>query len=104
MKKKSIFVAGLVILTALCLAAGVYAQPIIGGPEGMVNLKRLDADKDGKVSQDEFDGPPDHFAQFDVNQDGFLDPDECPSLPPGMEGMGPKGGPEGKGKGKMPPQ
>lgn len=45
-------------------------------------LARLDADGDGKVSRDEFDGPPEHFADFDRNRDGFIAGDEAPKGPP----------------------
>jgi hypothetical protein len=83
MKGKTVFGVVLIILMAFCLVGGSYAQPAVGGPEGLANLKKLDTNKDGKVSKDEFDGPPDHFATFDVNKDGFLDPTECPAPPPG---------------------
>lgn len=45
-------------------------------------LARLDADGDGKVSRQEFDGPPEHFADFDRNRDGFVAADEAPKGPP----------------------
>ena len=32
-----------------------------------------DADKDGRVSRDEYKGRPRAFARLDVNKDGFLD-------------------------------
>lgn len=50
------------------------------GPDGFVN--RLDLDNDGKVSPQEFDGPPDGFNRFDRNHDGFITPDEVPPVPP----------------------
>ncbi|MDF7807824.1 hypothetical protein P4E94_10280 [Pontiellaceae bacterium B12219] len=45
-------------------------------------VARLDKDKDGKVSADEFDGPSEHFSQLDKNNDGYLGEDEAPSGPP----------------------
>ncbi len=30
-------------------------------------IARLDKDKDGKISESEFDGPAEHFSQFDAN-------------------------------------
>lgn len=45
-------------------------------------IEKLDQDGDGKVSQDEFDGPDEHFTQFDKNEDGYISEDEVPSGPP----------------------
>lgn len=45
-------------------------------------VKRLDKDGDGRISAAEFDGPDEHFTQFDLNKDGFLTEDEAPSGPP----------------------
>ena len=45
-------------------------------------MERLDKDKDGKISESEFDGPAEHFKKFDKNNDGYLSTDEIPSGPP----------------------
>ena len=45
-------------------------------------VKRLDRDKDGGVSKDEFDGPAEHFSDFDTNGDGFIAEQEAPKGPP----------------------
>lgn len=45
-------------------------------------VARLDQDGDGRVSAEEFDGPAEHFADFDVDQDGFISEDEAPHGPP----------------------
>ena len=45
-------------------------------------ISRLDKDQDGKISQSEFDGPAEHFTQFDANGDGYLVESEIPSGPP----------------------
>lgn len=45
-------------------------------------LARLDKDSDGKISQNEFPGPDEHFTQFDTDQDGYLDESELPKGPP----------------------
>jgi hypothetical protein len=45
-------------------------------------IRRLDRDGDGKVSRDEFDGPPRHFRDFDKNGDGYIDETEAPTGPP----------------------
>lgn len=51
-------------------------------PSGNDFIRRLDRNGDGKVSQQEFDGPSDHFRQFDRNNDGYLSADEAPQGPP----------------------
>ncbi|MFC1576348.1 DUF1566 domain-containing protein [Candidatus Omnitrophota bacterium] len=50
------------------------------GPEGFV--KRLDRNGDGKVSRQEFDGPPQAFSHHDRNKDGYLTENEAPKGPP----------------------
>ncbi len=45
-------------------------------------VRRLDRDNDGKVSQQEFDGPARHFRQLDRNNDGYLSQSEAPQGPP----------------------
>lgn len=56
-----------------------------GGPPaggGRDFVERLDRDGDGKVSREEFDGPSEHFGDFDRNGDGYLTEDEAPTGPP----------------------
>lgn len=45
-------------------------------------MEREDKNKDGKVSEDEFRGPPQHFERLDQNGDGFISEDEAPAGPP----------------------
>ena len=45
-------------------------------------VQRLDRDGDGKISKNEFDGPPHHFDQFDRDGDGFFNEEEAPKGPP----------------------
>lgn len=45
-------------------------------------IHRLDRDGDGKVSRSEFDGPAQHFGDFDRNRDGYISSDEAPTGPP----------------------
>jgi hypothetical protein len=62
------------------------ATPHAEGPAGRDSqhpfMRREDRDGDGKVSRDEFRGPPDHFDRFDRNKDGYLTEDEAPKGPP----------------------
>lgn len=48
----------------------------------------LDKNGDGKVSKDEFAGPPARFAQLDADHDGFVTRQEAggPGMPPGGPG------------------
>jgi hypothetical protein len=59
------------------------AQPRRGGREAAnAFMRREDRNGDGKVSRQEFGGPPEHFDHFDRNRDGFLTEDEAPKGPP----------------------
>ncbi len=51
-------------------------------PRGRGFVGHLDRNGDGKVSRDEFDGPPDQFDILDKNHDGYLSESEAPP-PPG---------------------
>jgi hypothetical protein len=65
----------------------VQALPERSRPRGDFSGRRpsfvqhLDRNGDGRVSPQEFDGPPDQFTRFDRNHDGFLTEDEAPSPP-----------------------
>ncbi|HPD14781.1 MAG TPA: DUF1566 domain-containing protein [Planctomycetota bacterium] len=50
-------------------------------------MQREDRDGDGKVSREEFGGPPEHFDHLDRNGDGFLTEDEAPKGPPPRPGL-----------------
>ncbi len=50
--------------------------------KGEKHFSRIDKDGDRKISQDEFPGPDEHFAQFDTHEDGYLDESEMPKRPP----------------------
>lgn len=60
-------------------------------------IQRLDVDGDNRVSAEEFDGPPDHFADFDANADGYLTHSESPRHPSGREPPMADGRPRGPG-------
>jgi len=78
------------------IAEGAPSGPPGGGAEA---FERDDTDGDGRVSEDEFSGPPEHFDDIDQNQDGYIDRDEKPERqgPPGggNGGEGPQGPPGG---------
>ncbi len=57
-------------------------------------LKRNDRDGDGRVSQSEFEGPPEAFKRLDRNRDGYVDQAELKSLDQPREGGGPFPGQE----------
>jgi hypothetical protein len=76
------------IAVLLLLAAGTAMaqqgkeqnQQGSGGTGGFI--PKLDKDNDGQVSQAEFDGPDEHFTQFDKNGDGYISESEAPAGPP----------------------
>ena len=45
-------------------------------------VEHLDRDGDGRVSRNEFDGPPERFDVHDSNHDGYISPAEAPQGPP----------------------
>jgi len=69
-------------------------RPSRGGPgqgqaqSGADFVRRLDKNGDGKISRQEFDGPAQHFAQFDRNKDGYLSQNEAPTGPPPQQTNG----------------
>lgn len=75
------------LVAVFVLAAGT-AMALPGGnenkqsPSGADFVKMLDKDNDGNVSKSEFDGPAEHFAQFDKNSDGYISATEAPTGPP----------------------
>ena len=73
-----------------------------GGPGGGIPsfVGRLDRNGDGKVSRQEFDGPPSAFSHHDRNRDGYLSEDEAPRPPQG--GGPPRGGGSRGGRGQAP--
>ena len=61
------------LLLAVC-SPDTHAQS--GQPTPEKFLRKFDRDRDGRVSREEFSGPPEGFAQFDTNGDGFATRDE----------------------------
>ena len=60
-------------------------------------LDELDANKDGRLSKDEFSKAAEAFGALDQNQDGSLDPRELLGPPPFAREGGREMGPEGRG-------
>jgi hypothetical protein len=54
-----------------------------GPPSPEEFMQRFDANKDGKVTREEFDGPQNRFDRIDQNQDGIIVVDEFPQRPAG---------------------
>jgi arylsulfatase A-like enzyme len=61
-----------------------YTGPLTGEgaePERPGLMQRADRNGDGKVSRDEFRGPPERFNRLDRNRDGFITKDEERRMP-----------------------
>jgi Ca2+-binding EF-hand superfamily protein len=56
------------------------AGPGAAGPMFAERIRAMDKNGDGKVSTDEFQGPPRLFDRLDANSDGFLTPGELGTL------------------------
>jgi Ca2+-binding EF-hand superfamily protein len=54
-------------------------------------FKDLDKNKDGKISKDEWQGPPQFFDRLDANKDGFIDEAEWGAMRNRMGGGGGRG-------------
>ena len=100
MKRKTIFGIGVVIpilsFMFIC-AASSFAQPP-GGPGGggltpQMIMKDSDTNGDGKLTREEWLGPPGTFDLVDENSDGFVTLQEIEARPPGGGPPGGKGGP-----------
>lgn len=77
--------------TLLLSRNGRQQPPARGQRRGNVSfyedlIRRLDRNRDGKISRSEFDGPQDQFRIWDRNKDGFLSEDEVPLNPPPRRG------------------
>ncbi|WP_084813703.1 Lcl C-terminal domain-containing protein [Desulfogranum japonicum] len=57
-------------------------KPGLERPNGEQWVRRLDKNRDDKVSVLEFDGPRQHFSDFDLNRDGYITASEAPAGPP----------------------
>jgi len=88
----------LVLIPLALLATDVLAQGRGGrGGDPWQRLERMDADGDGKVSKDEFEGPDRFWDRLDADSDGFVTKDEAQNMRRGnrQRGMGGGGNPGG---------
>ena len=85
-----VLVSILSAVVVLFLTQGIFAQeqtpnqpPTRAGGRGdpAQMFDRMDQNKDGKISKDEFRGPADQFTGADTNKDGFLSKDEFEKMP-----------------------
>ena len=74
-EKKSLFPVLLVIAPVLILGAA-FPLPAKSQGDGPRVIRMNDQDGDGRLSRDEFPGPPQAFRSMDRNRDGILTADE----------------------------
>ena len=73
-----------VSILAVMLALSLVIIPSVLAQDAPASdfITHWDADGDGKVSSDEFTGPPENFADLDANGNGFIEAAEAPQGPP----------------------
>lgn len=59
-------------LVIFALASATGAASPQGGPSPEMILQRMDSDHDGRISRQEWRGPPPRFGRMDFDHDGFL--------------------------------
>lgn len=64
----------MLFILGLCITP--WAASSQDGPPPEVILQRMDSDHDGRISRQEWRGPPPRFGRLDGDQDGFLTRDE----------------------------
>jgi hypothetical protein len=84
------------VLGPLILAKGPLSPPAAAQDRAALVLKKNDRDGDGRISRDEWQGPPRAFARIDTNGDDFMSPEEL-----GVH-FGTAGGKQGAGPGANP--
>lgn len=91
----------------LSAAASAEIAQAGGPPPPQMVIKRMDTDGDGKISREEFRGPPPRFDKMDADKDGFITLDEIKAFQASLRresgeagdaggGSGPKKGPNGE--------
>lgn len=79
MAMRRLLIVSLALLLLGAAAVFLYAAPRgdDGQAAGTMNIfQRFDANGDGQVDRDEFQGPDNAFARLDANGDGVITPDE----------------------------
>jgi Ca2+-binding EF-hand superfamily protein len=72
-------------------AARAAAGPGLGGAMFADRIRAMDKNGDGKVSKEEFTGPPQLFERLDTNKDGTIGPEDRPGGPGGVPKAGGQG-------------
>ncbi|MEE8104900.1 MAG: EF-hand domain-containing protein [Planctomycetota bacterium] len=86
----------LVLIPLALFATELFAQGRGGrGGSPWERLKGMDADGDGKVSKDEFQGPDRFWDRLDADSDGFVTKDEAQNMRRGNRQRGGGGGAPG---------
>jgi hypothetical protein len=91
MKIKAMAKVGLAVLVfgmIFALAGTSLAQSSAASDSGSRFIQKFDKNGDGKVSQEEFPWPVEHFNELDTNGDGYIDATEAPKGPPHHGMMG----------------
>lgn len=86
---RSLLKNGLLCLLVLVSTTGLAAAQNQGGPEQF--MRRLDSDGDGRVTREEFRGPPKRFGQIDANKDGVISREEIEAFRAAGGGGGQQG-------------
>lgn len=91
------------VIVLLMLAAGTVAAQRENGQSSAAPgfVQRLDQDGDGYISTNEFDGPAEHFTQFDGDGDGYISEEEARAVPPPRR---PQGGQQEEQQDQRPPR
>ena len=76
MKLSRMRISSIVFPLALISIPLAVTAPVLAAPSAKKMMKRMDSNRDRKISRDEWLGPPKNFARFDANNDGFLTFDE----------------------------
>jgi len=95
----TVMVVAVLVVVLGCTQQMSNAAPAGGGAQGhgvraghgaMAQgwFERRDANKDGKITKDEFPGPDEAFARLDANGDGAITPEELPAAGGRMGGRG----------------
>jgi len=80
MMKKMWFLLSASIFMVMAIGTASASEPMEKTPPPNM-IERHDQDGDNKVSREEFPGPDDHFAQIDLDGDGYITQEEARKAP-----------------------